>query len=151
VSSYRETRDQKLTDFRDMIQEIVQHNTLKSGCLHGVITSFKIYNSYLLNTLMNFRRLKQCHFDVLRVMPTYETVQKDIPWTKINVPNLQTEFSISLYNIPPGRRCLTRSMFHLVQLHLNLNSLRLLEVPMKVIFFISFIFYMEIFFTNLFH
>ncbi|GBB88315.1 hypothetical protein RclHR1_14890005 [Rhizophagus clarus] len=103
--SYRETRDQKLTDLRDMIHEVAQHDTLK--------------------------RLKQCHFDVLRIMPSYETVEKDIPWARINVPNLPTEFSISLYNIPPGRRCLTRSMLHLVQLHLNLNSLRLLEVPMK--------------------
>ncbi|CAB4422669.1 unnamed protein product [Rhizophagus irregularis] len=103
--SYRETRDQKLTDLRDMIYEISQHDTLI--------------------------RLKQCHFDVLRVIPSYETVEKDIPRAKINIPNLQTEFSISIYNIPLGRRYLTRSMLHLVQLHLNLNSLRLLEVPMK--------------------
>ncbi|PKK66873.1 hypothetical protein RhiirC2_714540 [Rhizophagus irregularis] len=79
----------------------------------------------------DYRRLKQCHFDVLRVIPSYETVEKDIPRAKINIPNLQTEFSISIYNIPLGRRYLTRSMLHLVQLHLNLNSLRLLEVPMK--------------------
>ncbi|RIA86451.1 hypothetical protein C1645_330318 [Glomus cerebriforme] len=103
--SYRETRDQKSTDLRDMINEIAQRDTLK--------------------------RVKHCHFDVLRVMSSYETVGRDISWTKINVPNVQTEFSMTLYNIPPGRRCLMRSMLHLVQLHLNLNSLRLLEVPMK--------------------
>lgn len=103
---------------------------------------------------MNFRRLKQCHFDVLRVIPSYETVEKDIPRAKINIPNLQTEFSISIYNIPLGRRYLTRSMLHLVQLHLNLNSLRLLEVPMKVILFfflISFISYKKFLLQNLFH
>lgn len=40
MSSYRETRDQKLTDLRDMIYEISQHDTLMSGRLHGVIVSF---------------------------------------------------------------------------------------------------------------
>ncbi|CAI2185697.1 5101_t:CDS:10, partial [Funneliformis geosporum] len=103
--SYRETHDQNLIDLRDMIYEALKSERLQ--------------------------RLRQCHFDVLRVMPSYELIEKDIPWAKINAPNLSTEISVTLYNIPPGRRCLTRSMLHLVQLHLNLNALRLLEVPMK--------------------
>ncbi|CAG8535021.1 14696_t:CDS:10 [Funneliformis mosseae] len=103
--SYRETHDQKLIDLRDMIYEALKSERLQ--------------------------RLQQYHFDVLRVMPSYELIEKDIPWAKINTPNLSAEISITLYNIPPGRRCLTRSMLHLAQLHLNLNNLRLLEVPMK--------------------
>ncbi|CAG8551103.1 21567_t:CDS:10 [Gigaspora margarita] len=108
---YQETRSHKLIDIRDVIRGILaQHEDL-----------FKV----------KFRHLKRCHFDILRVLPSYEPISEDIPWTKIHVENLSTEFSATVYNILPGRKYLTRSMLHLVQLHHNLHTLRLLEVPMK--------------------
>jgi hypothetical protein len=40
--SYRETRDQKLLDLRDMIHEIVQRDTLKSECFIFIFLEKKI-------------------------------------------------------------------------------------------------------------
>ncbi|CAG8560975.1 815_t:CDS:10, partial [Racocetra persica] len=108
---YQETRSHKIVDIRDVIRGILaQHENL-----------FKD----------KFRLLKRCHFDILRILPSFEIISEDVPWTKIPVENLSTEFSATVYNILPGRKCLTRSMLHLVQLHHNLHTLRLLEVPMK--------------------
>ncbi|CAG8627754.1 555_t:CDS:2, partial [Dentiscutata heterogama] len=108
---YQETRSHKLIDIRDVIR--------------GILAQYEdLFKD-------KFQHLKRCHFDILRVSPSYELIAEDIPWTKVHVENLSTEFSATVYNILPGRKCLTRSMLHLVQLHHHLHTLRLLEVPMK--------------------
>ncbi|CAG8481595.1 6168_t:CDS:10 [Paraglomus occultum] len=70
--------------------------------------------------------LDHCHFDIIRVMPPYQPLPNDMPWTKI-----EKNASVTLYNIPYERLGLSRTMVHLAQLHRRLHTLQLKGVPMK--------------------
>ncbi|RHZ89974.1 hypothetical protein Glove_9g117 [Diversispora epigaea] len=109
--SYRETEDQKQIDIPLMLRDIIAHRGF--------------------STKKNLSKLLKCHFDILRVFPSYESIPQDVPYTKLPISNIWTTFSATVYNVLPQRKCLTRSMLHLVQLHRQLNTLKLLEVPMK--------------------
>ncbi|CAG8561007.1 5480_t:CDS:10 [Diversispora eburnea] len=105
--SYRETEDQKQSDIRNMLRDIISHRDFW--------------------TKNNFSKLLKCHFDILRVFPSCESIPQDVPYTKLPISNIWTTFSATVYNVLPQRKCLTRSMLHLVQLHRQLNTLKLLE------------------------
>ncbi|CAJ0746673.1 5068_t:CDS:10 [Entrophospora sp. SA101] len=85
---YQETLEQKTIDLRNVICELLEKRKSNN---HS--TSSKKQK--------NIDRSIQYHFDILRVVPSFDHFSDDVSRTKIPISRQNTELSATVYNIPP--------------------------------------------------